>query len=390
MSTADDIQQLVDKLASEQYTLGQSDQLNLDHVEISQLETSVVGLKATIAELEHELAIARTPVGYTEVDAKNLQGAVDSGIRAFVRGEADFANLKVPVPGMDIWLADEAVLWKNSDNADGGTKASFITNRDWTKPTGPVTIRGAGRITAKSGMRGNIVGVWCSALTLLDWTCDNWLKGRLIFPGVDGKLTIGRIKYTADKTAGSGSGGVRPSHTGSGEIWGINDSSSGDDNICPVPAGNPNDPLFNKGDIRDLWIHDCHRLVSYDGRVLAHGLQDSADDKTTRLGMKSGIHGIREENIDGFGGKSGYVIQNKSSTNTIDGITTKNVIIDQSQAATSGETGQPSDIWVYGADATGGVRDCDLGGVTLLHQRPNKQAYIAKDNVINITPPKVA
>lgn len=372
MSSIEDVTAVATAYGREQYLAG-----------MAYNQPTIAALNAQVADLQHELAKLQTPIGYTEVAAKDLQSAIDNQVRAYVRGEFDFSKkILIPPPGADIWLADEACLWRNFEGGTPtATQNSIISNRDWTKPTGPVSIRGTGRIQSRSGVEGSIIGLWCSQLELLDFKCDEYFNGKFWDLGVDGNMHVARLQFQCDENQSSGTAGARTSHCGSGIVEDCNDCSAGDDLWQAVPAGNSGDPLFNKGDVKNLIYRRNHRGRSHDGRMVVVGLQDKPDDGTTRYGMRSGVHGVLFQDLDGWGGKSAAVIQNKSSIGSITDITYDGVYIDQSDAT----AGQPAEVFFNGVPTTGGIDRVTIKSLMIAPRKTGtKTLFEPRDKVTNV------
>lgn len=290
--------------------------------------------------------------------------------------------------GNRLWLDQGANIVKNfSDSGNGATSSSFIRQRNMKVPINDVKIiglgNGNGNITAASGMTGNMMAVNCNNLVCKNWRTTNWIGGRHSCI-VGDNVYYSKINWQAAAGASSGSGGLRFM---GGDNFLCEDSQivSGDDVFQFVPAGAVNDPFFNVQDITNGTYRNCTGR-SYDARLCVAGLQDSADDGTTNLGMKIGIHNCRWENVSGFSGRSAFVHQNKSSTGTITGTTTLNVVIDRTDAT----LGQAGEIFMNGVAATGGVDNIDLSGVTIIGHRAaggDKPIYVEQGKVTNVVRP---
>jgi hypothetical protein len=347
--------------------------------QIDALLAKQASLQQQVLDLTNALEEAQgaEPVGFTELaPGGDLQGLIDKNVPVLVRGTwpQTTAKLQLPPTGpTSIWLGDDAVLNRN------------FTNRDKTKPSGDVSIRGKGRLQSQNS--GDLFHIWCASLQLLDFITDLWHGGRWCMPGVDGHMEIGRVRFTCAPDASSGDGGLRTSHCGSGLVYDCNDCSAGDDLWQAVPAGGLDDFLFNKGDVNNLTFTRLHNGRSYNGRFGVEGLQDEFDNRKLN-GMTSGVHNVTWDTLDGFSGKSAYVHQNKSSSGSITGTRTKNVTIYR-QDATAGQAGE---VYMYAGDWTGGVDDVQLDGITIPDHRvtPGEHdhpIYAQQGKVTNVTRP---
>lgn len=290
--------------------------------------------------------------------------------------------------GNRLWLDQGATIVKNfSDSGNGATSSAFIRTRNMKVAINDVKVIGLGNgnanITAGAGKTGNMFSVWCNSFVCKNWQTTNWIGGRhSCIVGDD--VHYDNINWTAAGGAGSGSGGLR--FMGGDNLLCENSTIiSGDDVYQFVPAGAVNDPFFNCPDITNGLYRNCTGR-SYEARLCVAGLQDSADDGTTNLGMKISVKNCRFENISGFSGHSAFVHQNKSSTGIISGTTTSNVVIDRTDAT----LGQAGEIFMNGVSATGGVDNINLSGVTIIGHRADgsdKPIYAQQGKVTNIVRP---
>jgi len=388
MTTPDDVRDLTAQYGQEQFDAGKAAQSLLDGPIIQALNQQVAKLQAEIdaAKPPPPPVVTDPPAGYTVLAAgANLQTEVNKGKPIALKGDWKVtASLKIPATGAKIWMTKGSRLLRAYNDGTGSTRSSMISNADWTKPIAGLDIQGPGLIEALDGMGGNIFGVWADNIYFRDFGCTQFSGGRYFMGG--GKnmdVHVGKIRAVAGE--GSGAGGWRVA-TGGGRFWGL-DTWSGDDVYQAVPAGNPNDPLWNVPDIDGLTYENCVGK-SYTARLMVMGLQDK--DSGTALGMKSGVHNVTFKNVTGYGGGAGVNIANHSSSGSITNITFISSSIDQSQTLNATQ-GQPGEVFVSRDAGTGEVNHLDMSGLTVINPRPTKQPYVAKGNVgPDIKQPKVA
>lgn len=392
MVTPDDVRDLTAQYGEEQFADGKAKQLAVDQPQLD-------ALNAQVAQLQAELAAGKPqppppdptpttdpPAGYTVLPAgANLQTEVNKLKPIALKGDWKVtASLKIPVGGVDIWLMAGSRLLRAYNDGTGSTRSSMISNADWTRPIQGLKVQGTGKIEALDGMGGNIFGVWADDIYLRGFSCTQFSGGRY-FMGGGKRMDVHVGKIRAVGGSGSGAGGWRVA-TGGGRFWGL-DTWSGDDVYQAVPAGNPNDPLWNVPDIDGLTYENCVGK-SYTARLMVMGLQDK--DSGTSLGMSSGVHNVTFKNVTGYGGGAGVNVANHSSSGSITNVTFVASSIDQSQTLNATQ-GQPGEVFVSRSAGTGEVNHLDFSGLTVINPRPTKKPYVAQGNVgPDIKQPKVA
>lgn len=369
--------------------------------QINTLNLTVAGLQQQVKDLQAKLnsqtpAATDTPpsdvykVNVISGDATSLiQNALNTHKKILLSdGQFNCGGAIYLDSGMELWLSDNTVLIKNYSSSSGPSGA-FIRNRDLTKNITDNKIIGKGEISAAAGKNGGILGLNATRLVVKNWKTKRWSVARhTLLIGDD--CYVGGVNWDiGNPDASSGTGGLR-FEGGKNFVCENSHIVSGDDVFQFVPAGAPNDPFFNAPDCVNGVYRNCTGQ-SYDGRLCVAGLQDQNDDGTTRLGMKSGVHDCRFENISGFSGKSAFVHQNKSSTGTITGTKTKNVVISRKYAV----KGQAGEVFLNGVASTGGIDNIDLSGVTITDHREtagehDHPIFVQQGKVTNVVKPQGA
>jgi hypothetical protein len=249
-----------------------------------------------------------------------------------------------------------------------------------------LNIQGPGKVEANPGMQGNMFGILFDQIYFRSFSADYFMGGRY-FMGGGRWQDVAKIKIRPDMKAGTGDGGWRTSH-GGGIIQDC-DMWSGDDVYQAVPAGAVADPLFNKGDIKDLTYKNSIGR-SLHARLMVSGLQAGNEyaDGDKSAGMSSGVHGLTFDNIKGFGGGTALNIAQHHSTGGIDHVTCINCVADQRLTYTDTQ-GQPGEVYALAVAGCGAVDYLDLAGLTILNKRDKKELFYKKGPLgSHITGPK--
>lgn len=264
----------------------------------------------------------------------------------------------------ELYVGNGVNLWRNF-NSGNATSTGFIKNRSWNNPVNDAKLWGPGNIAARNGMGGNILSLWANRLWSSGWK-TTYYKRHTMIAGDD--IVMQDHNWRVEPGIQSGGAGLRfaGGHRFLGQRLNI---VSGDDVFQIVPAGATNDPLWNISETTDTVYRDCQGM-SYSGRVIAVGLQDSNNGANVSLGMNTSILDSLFQRIYGYGGGSAVNIANHSSVGTIQRQYFDEVHIDQRKAGQftvplDPNHGQPGETYVQRENAGCGiVDDIDYAGAT--------------------------
>lgn len=290
-------------------------------------------------------------------DASALQAAVDTVTRVLIPEglRIDYEDRSLLVdPGTDVLNRGELV--KVGYPNYGGTRGSFIRNRDFGVPVDGFRWHGDGVVRAVDHTKTGNVFALSGARIRLRPVITCWAGGRAMV--LDGDHVQVWDPQISGSPMEANNGGIRVVGGYGFRCYG-GDVVSGDDALQFVPSGNRDDPFFNRSITAGRYIGTVAESTAAKAMVAA--IQSSEDDDA--LSMDCSITDVGWTDVDAVGGVASLMVQNLNSTQPIDGVTVRGGSTDLGRSRSTKTF--PAEVIIRAGDNTGGVRNVTNAGHVL-------------------------